>query len=288
MASYNAPNERNKDYIYFYNFPISRSASKRESILAIIEKEFSSSTTNSVNLQPIVRAKDKHIFGAEILLRINDEQRGTVLSAYDISRIASQENKTHIITESIINFIGALYQEYGKSTFLLNNFNRICINIDQTYFRDLTLLKSISKLIKANNIPNYFISFEIPEDLIPDNIEKIKNLASELKNDHVYFSVDRYTGEYVGVDMLKNIGFDEVKIARDIISKIDSDSSKFLELSDIVESAHDKNLNIAAVGVENEAQFEALKKLDPDMAIQGYYLYKPLSRSDLIAAIISF
>ena len=68
---------------------------------------------------------------------------------------------------------------------------------------------------------------------------------------------------------------------------IDKDSIKLRELVDIVSNAHKEGLNIACVGVENETQFNMLKGLDPEMMVQGYYLYKPLSRSDLIAAIIS-
>ena len=279
--------ERNKDYIYFYNSPISRSASKRSFILSVIEEEFSSLTTTSVNLQPLVRVKDRHIYGAEILLRINDQQRNAVFNAFEISKIAQEENKTHMITNSIINYIGSLYNDYGKSTFALNDFNRICINIDETYLKDLDLIKGVSKLIKANKIPNNFISFEIPEDMIPENIDKIKELAAELKSDHVYFSVDRYTGKHIGTKLLKEVGFDEIKIDRNIIMMIDKDSIKLRELVDIVNSAHKEHLNIAAVGVENETQFNMLKSLDNEMMVQGYFLYKPLTRSDLIAAIIS-
>lgn len=279
--------ERNKDYIYFYNNPISRSASKRSFILSVIEEEFSSLTTTSVNLQPLVRVKDRHIYGAEILLRINDVQRNAVFNAFEISKIAQEENKTHMITNSIINYIGSLYSDYGKSTFALNDFNRICINIDETYLKDLELIKGVSKLIKANKIPNNFISFEIPEDMIPEHIDQIKELANELKNDHVYFSVDRYTGKYIGTKLLKEVGFDEIKIDRGIIMMIDKDSVRLRELVDIVNSAHKEGLNIAAVGVENETQFNMLKGLDDKMMVQGYFLYKPLSRSDLIAAIIS-
>lgn len=280
--------ERNKDYIYFYNYNISRSASKRSFILSVIEDEFSGHSTTSVNLQPIVRVKDRHMFGAEILLRINDVQRNAVFNAFEISKIAEEENKTALITESIVNFIGNMYSEYGKNIFAINEFNRICINIDKTYINDINLVKSISKIIKANNIPNYFISFEIPENIIHDNIEEIKKLANELKSVYVYFSVDRYTGEHVGVELLKEMGFNEIKIARDIIANIDKDSLKYRELADIVENAHRVNINVAAVGVENEAQFNLLKDLDENMMVQGYYLYKPLSRSDLIAAIVSY
>ena len=286
---YHSPkNERNKDFIYFADRQISRSASKHEFMVSVIESEFSSHNTSSVNLQPIVQIKDNHIYGAEILLRINDVHRDIFFNAEEISHIAEEENKTYLITEALINFIGDLYGENGKSVFKHNNFNRIAINIDQTFLRDPNLIKGVIRLCEANKLPNNFISFEVPEDIIPDNIDRIKSFANELSNYHIYFSVDRFTGAYIGSEKLKDLGFNEVKIARNLIFKIDTDPIQFKAVKDIVNNAHKVGINVAAVGIENETQFKLLKELDPEMMVQGYYLYKPLSRSDLLNAIISY
>ena len=48
------------------------------------------------------------------------------------------------------------------------------------------------------------------------------------------------------------------------------------------------NLSVSAVGVENAEQVKLLKSLSEDIFAQGYYYYKALSRSDLIAALISY
>ena len=279
---------REKDFIYFSDYSISRSASKRDFMVSVIESEFSSQSSTSVNLQPIIQVSNRHIYGAEILLRINDAHRNVFFNAEEISRIAEQENMTHLITESIINFVGNMYQEHGKTTFKNNEFSRIAINIDQTYLRDPTLIKNVIDLCEKNNLPNNFISFEIPEDMIPDNIDKIKKFAEELKNYHIYFSCDRFTGQYVGCEKLKDLGFNEVKMARDLVFKIDKDPLRLSEVKDIVNNALNLGINVAAVGVENEAQYRALRDMDPNMVVQGYYFYKPLTRSDLISAIISY
>ena len=47
-------------------------------------------------------------------------------------------------------------------------------------------------------------------------------------------------------------------------------------------------IGVSAVGVENEAQFKLLKDVDEEMFVQGYYLYKPLTRADLITALVSY
>ena len=285
---HNPEYERNKDFIYFSDYSISRSASKRAFMVSVLETEFSGHNSTSMNLQPIVRVKDGHIYGAEILLRIADAHRDVFFNAEEISRIAEQENKTGMVTESIINFIGAMYKEYGSNIFKINEFNRIAINIDQTYLDNKELVDRLIALCEENKLPNGFISLEIPEEMVPENKEKIKAIAKELSKYKIMFSCDRYMGQYMSVEELAFLGFKEVKVARDIILAIDKDQVKYGSLEQIVMEAKKVNINLAAVGVENETQFNMLKALDENMMVQGYYLYKPLTRADLITALISY
>lgn len=280
--------ERNKDFIYFSDYSISRSASKRDFMISVLQSEFSGHNSTSMNLQPIVRVKDGHIYGAEILLRIADAHRNVFFNAEEISRLAEQENMTGMVTESIINFIGAMYKEYGNNIFKINKFNRIAINIDQTYLDNKDLLTKLIALCEENNLPNGFISMEIPEDVVPNNKEKIRDLAKELSKYKIMFSCDRYMGQYLNVEELQALGFNEVKIARDIILAIDRDQVKYSSLKSIVDDAKEHDMALAAVGVENEQQFKLLKELDEEMVVQGYFLYKPLTRADLITALISY
>ena len=129
---------------------------------------------------------------------------------------------------------------------------------------------------------------EIPEDVIPNYKSQIKSLADELSKYKIMFSCDRYMGQYVNIEELHNLGFKEVKVARDIILTIDKDPVKYEAMKSIVDMSKKYNINVAAVGVENEQQLKMLKGLDDEMMVQGYYLYKPLTRSDLIAALISY
>ena len=285
---HNPKYERNIDFIYFADYSISRSANKREFIISVLEQEFSGHNSTSMNLQPIVSLKDGHIFGAEILLRIADVHRNVFFNAVEISRIAEQENKTQLVTESIINFIGNMYSEYGNNIFKINKFNRIAINIDQTYLKDQSLMTEIIKLSEKNKLPAAFLSMEIPEDVIPNYKEQIKKLAEELSKYKIMFSCDRYLGQYVNIDELHELGFNEVKIARDIILTIDKDPVKFNAVRSIVDASKKVGIGVAAVGVENEQQLKLLKSIDEDMMAQGYYLYKPLTRSDLITALITY
>ena len=286
---YNNPSfERGRDYIYFADYTINRSANKREFMVSVLEKEFSEHNSTSMYLQPIVTLKDNHIYGAEILLRIEDAHRDIFFNALEISKIAEQEGKTQLVTESIINFVGNMYSEYGNNIFKINKFRRVAINIDQTYLGDNNLVDELIKLCSENNLPKGFISMEIPEDIIPNNKDKIKRLAEELSKYEIMFSCDRYIGQYVDIEELVNLGFNEVKVARDIVCAIDKDPVKFDTMRSIVDLSHQFGLAVAAVGVENAEEANMLRSLDENIKAQGYYYYKALSRADLITALISY
>ena len=280
--------ERNKDYIYFADYSISRSANKREFMVDVLEKEFSGHNSTSMYLQPIVSLKDNHIFGAEILLRIEDAHRNIFFNAMEISRIAQQEGKTELVTESIINFVGNMYKEYGKNVFKINKFNRIAINLDETYLGEAETVDQLIKLCVDNDLPKGFVSMEIPEDIIPNHKDKIKHLAEELSKYEITFSCDRYMGQYIDIEELAALGFNEVKVARDIVFTIDRDPVKYDAMRTIVELSKKFNINVGVVGVENEVQAKMLKALDENILAQGYYFYKAISRTDLIATLIAY
>ena len=280
--------ERNRDFIYFFDHSISRSASKREFMVSVIRDEFSGKMSQSVNLQPMVSAQDERIYGAEILLRINDVHRNVFFSAQEISRIALQENMTHLITESIVNYVGELFKEYGNNVFKINGFKRVAINIDETYLRNPNLINAVIEIHNENKFPANFLSFEIPEEMILDNLDKLKNFAKELSSVHIVFSCDRYSGRYVGVEKLKELGFKEIKIMKNVIDNIDKDPVKLNDLRELVKETKNLGMGVSVVGVENETQARLLKEMDPEIIMQGFYFYKPLVRSDLIATLISY
>ena len=280
--------ERGKDFIYFADYSISRSANKREFMVDVLEKEFSGHNSTSMYLQPIVSLKDDHIFGAEILLRIEDAHRNIFFNAMEISRIAQQEGKTELVTESIINFVGNMYKEYGKNVFKINKFNRIAINIDETYLGDNKVILDLINLCAENNLPKGFVSMEIPEEVIPNNKDKIKFLADELSKYEITFSCDRYLGQYVDIEELVHLGFKEVKVARDIVFSIDRDPVKYDAMRTIVNLSKNFGINVAVVGVENAEQARLLKELDENILAQGYYYYKAISRTDLVNTLIAY
>ena len=273
----------NVDYIYFYNHSISCAASRTKYMTDIIDKTFGEDDVNCVTLQPMLDS-DRHIYGAEILLRVMDEYRQRPIQAWELSQIAVQTGKIPVITSALIRFVEALYKEYGASVFAVNAFNRVAINTDSTFLEDKAMMEYVKNLYTNRLLPENFIAFEISEDLIKDDfITKSKDFLAS----GVALVCDRYSGRDVSIEKLKAFGFSKIKITRDLIKDIDSNPNRKEEVLQLIAQAKALGLKIGAVGVENEEQFNILKSADPKVEVQGFLFYKPLARSDLISAIRS-
>ncbi|MCR5078452.1 MAG: EAL domain-containing protein, partial [Bacilli bacterium] len=273
----------NIDYIYFYNHSIACAASRTKYMTDIIDKTFGEDDVNCVTLQPMLDSS-RHIYGAEILLRVMDDYRQRPIQAWELSQIAVQTGKIPVITSALIRFVEALYKEYGSSVFAVNAFSRVAINTDSTFLEDKAMMEYVKNLYTNHVLPENFIAFEISEDLIKDDfITKTKDFLAS----GVALVCDRYSGRDVSVEKLKAFGFSKIKITRDLIKDIDSNPNRKEEVLQLIGQAKELGLKIGAVGVENEEQFNILKSADPNVEVQGFLFYKPLARSDLISAIRS-
>lgn len=275
---------RNKDFIYLQDHGISRSASRNIHMLEVIDEVFGTKTASCVYLQPMLTAGDKKIMGAEMLLRVEDTIRHNFFRADELSDIAVKNGRTSLITESLLNFVGELYKEHGRSIFALNNFRRISINVDAAFLTDTNLSKKVHDLYEEQHLDKDFLAFEVPENLIGGDF---KTEGNAFANSGAVLVCDRYTGKYVSMDKLKKYGFREIKLPRELINGIEVDAQKLAAVASIVSNAKELGLKVSVVGVENSDQFIALRDLDPTMLVQGYHFYKPLSRSELITAIVS-
>ena len=68
------------------------------------------------------------------------------------------------------------------------------------------------------------------------------------------------------------------------IQKLDVDSETYEIVKSIVGLAKKLGLNVVAEGVETEAQFNQVKRLDFDM-VQGFWIAKPEDASTVIESI---
>ena len=276
--------EVNKDYIYFDENDYSRSANREEYILSIIKKAFGDKTYG-INLQPMVNAADKQIYGAELLLRISDDYRNVNMRTDEVVNVAAKHNQIGIISHALLDFTASLYKEYGALFFSSLGFRRFGLNTDYSFFTDKNFAKDIKKYIEDLKLPKHFIAFEIPENDVSTHIDEFKRIGKVLRELNIVLVCDQYTGRYISIEILKEIGFDEVKISRNLVNHIDSDNQRYNALKALLQLIRRFDMKASIVGVENIDQYLLIKEVDSDVLLQGFYFFRPLEKQALIEAL---
>ena len=276
--------EVSKDFIYFDESSYSRSANREQFLLAVIEKAFGEKTFN-VNLQPMVNTKDKTIYGAELLLRITDDYRNTNFRTDELVNVAAAHDQIGIISHALLDYIASLYEQYGANLFNMLGFQRLSLNTDYSFYTDPNFYSDTHEYIKNSNLPNNFLAFEIPEGDIANHIADFKEISRQLKSLHIPIVCDQYSGRFLSIAQLKDIGFNEVKISRNVILHIDSDRQRLENVKHLLNEVKEHNMRASIVGVENIDQYLLLKEIDDTALLQGFYFYRPLEKQALVDAI---
>ncbi|MBO6261158.1 MAG: EAL domain-containing protein, partial [Bacilli bacterium] len=274
----------NKDFIYFDESDYSRSANREEFLLSVIKKAFGDRTFD-VNLQPMVNANDKQIYGAELLLRIVDEYRNTTFRTDELVNIAAKHDQIAIISHALLDYIKVLYKDYGAVFFASLGFKRLALNTDYSFFTDKNFRNDIKKYLDEIKMPKHFLAFEIPESDVANHMNEFKEIAKMTKEFNIVLVCDQYTGRFVSVEMLKEIGFNEVKISRNLVLHIDSDNQRANALKQLLALIKRLDLKASIVGVENIDQYLLIKDADNTALLQGFYFYRPLEKQALIETV---
>ena len=276
----------NKNFIYFDESNYSRSADREQFLLTVIENAFGNKTYD-INLQPMVSADDKQIYGAELLLRIVDEYRNTTFRADELINVAAAHDKIGIISHALLNFIGSLYEQYGNNLFANLGFKRLSLNTDYSFFTDKNFRSDTKKFIDQYKIPKNFLTFEIPESDVANHIEEFKSISKDLRDLRIILVCDQYTGRFISVDNLSQIGFNEVKISRNVVNHIDSDEQRYNNLKQLLNLIRGFGMKASIVGVENIDQYNLIKACDDTALLQGFYFYRPLEKQSMIEVLRS-
>ena len=271
----------NKDMITLPDGDYTRSASRNEFMLSVIDDQFGNKTFQ-VALQPFVKASDKSIYGAELLIRLSDNYRNSVLDAFELIRVAGRNGKISLISNALINYIGELYKQYALTVFKISGFQRLTINTDFSFFEDPNFFETLFNVFNEFSFQKNFLGFEITEREIYDHLSDFKSVARGILNHHITLICDQYSGEYLSIDTLKELGFTEIKIGRSMVGDIEKNPKHWNEIMSLDKLAKEHDMKICFVGVENADQYVLLRDMDKNCFCQGYHFYKPLEDYKLI------
>ena len=282
VSSVNSQSKSNT--IYFEEGNYCRIASKKLFRLDVIKEKFVNNTFR-VLLQPLLDSKNKQIFGAEMLLRLDDDFRNTQLDTAELIHVAYENNRIGLISNALLSYRGSLFGQFGTAFFKRMGVKRITLNTSSSFLKDEDLPGKRKERINSKHVPDHFFAFEIPEKDIYDDYLSRKPFAKTMADLGVVLVCDGFTGEYVSLERLKELGFSEIKIGRNLVGKIDSDRIKYTQVLSFLQDGKEYGLKVGLIGVENREQYRLIKETGYDCYRQGYTFYPPLEKDNFIKAV---
>jgi len=221
--------------------------------------------------QPFLDVETNKIVGAEVLSRLNSERDGILtpqsfLSA--VNNVGLTEKFDFYIFEKNCKWIANNKKQREKYVYT--------INFSRSTLCDDSFALNISSIIEKYGLKYSSLAIEILEDknLTDDERCSMTQNLSLLKEKGVLILLDDFGRGYTSFSDLSSFDISIVKIDKTITQNAVSNTG-FLILKNIVKTAKDLGFKTLCEGVENEEQFNVVKKAGCDI-VQGYYFYRPM------------
>ena len=223
---------------------------------------------------------DKSLHGAEALLRMHDEQMGTVYPDEFIP-VAEQLGMIDILDEFVLKevckfIMTGIPQKNGMD----------CINVNLSVLECMKegFADHINGIVESEGVHKKFINFEITESVAAKDYEHLANVIDQLKQEGFKFSIDDYGTGYSNMTSLFSLGADIIKIDKSILWNAEKSELGMTLLKTSIEMVHQMQKKALMEGVETESQIQILSELRCDY-LQGFFFSKPLPKSEFIPLI---
>ncbi|MPN23004.1 putative signaling protein [bioreactor metagenome] len=214
------------------------------------------------------------MLGAEALVRWI-KGNGSILLPSEFINFAEKNGLisgiSNLVIDEVCNKV-LLWIKKGYKDFTIS------INITAEHLTNENNCKNLIARIKSYHIPPQYIEFEITESMIINDFgEALKNIQL-IKEFGIKISMDDFGTGYSSLNYLKKLPIDIVKIDKSFIDAINEEEKDKVIFENIINICHSFKYAVVAEGVEDEEQFETLKKMQCDI-FQGYYFGKPVDEN---------
>jgi diguanylate cyclase len=226
-----------------------------------------------LHYQPQVAIASGRIIGLEALMRWNHPTRGLVPPSVFIP-IAERTGLIlplgrWALDESCRQM--KAWQTQGIAPKLLS------VNVSAVQFRASTdLERNIAESLARHRIAPDLLELELTESVLMEVAQQHSDCFERLRRLGVKIAIDDFGTGYSSLHYLTSYRVNRLKIAQQLVSKVDSDSRNATVVRAAVRLARDLDIECIAEGVETEAQGEFLLSAGCEYA-QGYYFSRPVN-----------
>lgn len=233
--------------------------------------------------QPQVTCDTGEINGFEALIRWQHPERGLIFPG-DFIELAESTGLITLIGDWVIKEAFAQlgrWQAQGKEHLTVS------VNLSPRHFLHTKLPSYLLKCAEKSGVEPQKLMLEITENLALEDHAAVKNRITELSAMGFAISIDDFGTGYSAFIYLQHFPIQQIKIDRQFISNLDTDSNSAAIVKTIVQLGQTLCLRTIAEGVETVEEWDMLKEMGCD-DIQGFYFSKPLPVDEIDALLGTF
>ncbi|MCK5905615.1 MAG: bifunctional diguanylate cyclase/phosphodiesterase, partial [Gammaproteobacteria bacterium] len=287
MAMYMA--KKTKKPVYFYSPEISQALltvfQKRQYIRDLIDND-----GLCLYLQPIFDIHTNLVFSLECLSRVIDNSKRQMISSDELFSYAAQcsmaaELDLHILSlllrdnqlpQIINNFCVGTDQEHDVNAGIRINFNVSAQSVTEPGFFD-----RLHALCQENNVGFDQLVIEVTEGENVDDFAKATAFMKKVQSQGGLVALDDFGDGFAGLNYLRTLPFDIVKIDGQFIHNIDQDPIHQVIVNTMIAVCNKLNMKVVVESIETQAELNYCQANGVDM-VQGWHLSKEIAISECI------
>lgn len=227
-----------------------------------------------LHYQPKLEMSTKYVTGVEALVRWQHPKHG-MISPDNFISIAEQIGFINPLTNWVLEESIKQCKEWEKQGIELN----IAVNLSVRSLQDLSFTKFVAELLETYQLNPKKLQLEITESFLMADIERAKEVLSEIRNLGVELDIDDFGTGFSSFSYLSQLPVNRIKIDKSFVISMLRQPEDAMIVQSLINLAHNLNLEVVAEGVENVRIWETLLLWGCDEA-QGFYLARPQSASD--------
>ncbi len=247
---------------------------KKENILKRLLVKVVDEDKVEVFLQPIVRADNGQIVGAEALSRIRDDD-GKLIPPVAFIHIAEKNGRINKLGEQVFEKACRFIKENDLEKIGVHWIN---VNLSPMQFMKADLAERYDSILQKYGISPAKIRLEITEESMIDDGFLRKQIHSMQKKGFK-FVLDDYGTGYSNITRLKKCPFINVKLDMSLVWDYFNEPDEILP--SMVQAFKHMNFTVTAEGIEDERMAKAMRETGCDY-FQGYYYSKPLPLDEFL------
>lgn len=225
--------------------------------------------------QPKYSLKNNKIIGLEALLRWQADE-GLVPIPLIFSLI-ERDGLLNQFTQWLLQTAFRQYIDFLHRGMDVN----LSVNILPQNLNEPDFSRALTIILDTWKIPRDRLTIEITEGSLVEDAEETIDALKQLREMGLKISMDDFGTGYSSLSYLSRLPINEIKIDQAFIKNMLRSERDEAIVRTIIELGNNFHLGFVAEGVEDETTAERLALMGCDI-VQGFWISKPVSRSELI------